>query len=744
LKNKEKNKENISELQYIKGVGPVKAKALSECGINTCYDLIHFFPRDYIDRDLVSNIKALSVRLRQDNLIFQPDDFSSFSLKNETTLIAKIIEKKEHKWGKNKKMLKLKLSDESGYANIIFWNFTDYYNKFYDEGEYVVVSGKPVLDDYGKIIFTHPEIEKFDEEDEKLYRSGGIMPIYRMSQALRNARWTMKSLRNVMANVLESEINKITETLPDYILKHENFPTKKDTIRNLHFPNSHDDIAISKRRMKFEEIFYFQLFLAMRQNKVKVKENGYVMNPKSPRARKLYDSLPFELTNDQKKVIKEIANDFQSGRPMNRLLQGDVGSGKTIVAILNMLVAIDNGCQTAIMAPTEILAEQHFNTIKGLLKDTDLQIVLLLGGQKKKIRANILEDISTGKTNIIIGTHALFETDIEYNKLGFVIIDEQHRFGVAQRANLKKLAQQSFRGEDITPHLLVMSATPIPRTLSLTLYGDLDVSIIREMPKNRKPIKTKVIFESKIKEVHEFIRTQVKQGRQAYIVYPLVEKSDKLELKAATEQFKKIRQEIYPELRCCLLHGQMRGDEKENTMRAFLNREYDILVATTVIEVGIDIPNATIMLIENAERFGLSQLHQLRGRVGRGEEQSYCFLSTKDNFMFALRKKDDVENERKAVIIRLKTMEETNDGFKISEVDLKLRGPGDFLGTRQSGLPAFSFIDLVEDSDIITKARNIAFKIIEKDAHLRNPENNVIRNQFINIYKKNTVYFDIA
>ncbi|MFH1051459.1 MAG: ATP-dependent DNA helicase RecG [bacterium] len=740
----ETTKEKISELQYIKGVGPVKAKALLSEGIKTYNDLINFFPRDYIDRDLVANLKALSVKLRQEDLIFEGADISSINLKNETTVIARIIDKKEHKWGKNRKMLKLKLSDETGIANIIFWNFSDYYAKIYEVGEQIVVSGRPMLDDYGKIIFIHPEIEKFDAEDEKLFRAGGILPIYRLSQNMRNAKWTMRALRHAMSVALDKEVNHVQETLPGYLLKKLNFPVKQETIRNLHFPESHESIAIAKRRMKFEEIFYFELFLAVRHKNVQIRENGYIMNPKSNKARKLYESLPFELTKDQKKVIKEITDDLKSGKAMNRLLQGDVGSGKTIVALLNMLVAIDNGCQTAIMAPTEILAEQHFNTIKKFLIDTDINIVQLLGGQRKKARAKILEDISTGKANIIVGTHALFESDIVYNKLGFVIIDEQHRFGVAQRANLKSLAKVSFSGQEVVPHILVMTATPIPRTLSLTLYGDLDVSVIREMPKNRKPVKTKVVFESRVNEVFNFIKEHVKKGSQAFIVYPLVEKSEKMELKAATVQYEKIKNEIFPELKCGLLHGQMFWYEKEDAMRAFLNKEFDILIATTVVEVGIDIPNATIMLIENAERFGLSQLHQLRGRVGRGENQSYCFLSTKDNFLYAMRRSDDIINERKAVIVRLKTMEQTTDGFEISEVDLKLRGPGDFLGTRQSGLPTFNFIDLVTDGDIISEARQDAYSIIEKDSQLRKPENNMIRNEFIKLYRKNEIYFDIA
>ncbi|MFC2130758.1 ATP-dependent DNA helicase RecG [Bacteroidota bacterium] len=740
----EKSKENVSELQFIKGVGPVKAKALAEDGINTYSELINYFPRDYIDRDLAANLRALSVKLKQEDFYSIGSDISSINFKNEITVIAGIIEKRERKFGKNRKMLELVLSDDTGKASIIFWSYTEYYSKTYKIGDRLVISGRAELDKYGKISFNHPEIERFDEEDEKLYRAGGILPIYKMTQAMKSARWTMRTLRQVMTNVLEKELSKIGETLPDYILKEFKFPDKKKSVKNLHFPDSHNSIISARNRMKFEEIFYFELFLAIRHRGTKVNENGTVMNPKSPRARELFDSLPFKLTKDQKKVIREITDDMKSGSPMNRLLQGDVGSGKTIVSILTMLVAIDNGCQTALMAPTEILAEQHYHTLMQYFADTDLNVVQLLGGQRVKIRRKILEEISSGKANIIVGTHAMFESDIAYNKLGLVVIDEQHRFGVAQRARLKTLAEASFGDENVSPHILVMSATPIPRTLSLTLYGDLDVSIIKEKPKNRKPIKTEVVFESRLADVYKFIMEQAKKGFQSYIVYPLVEKSEKLELKAATEQYEKIKNEIFPDLRCGLLHGQMFWYEKEDAMKAFLNKEYDVLIATTVIEVGIDISNVTVMLIENADRFGLSQLHQLRGRVGRGAEQSYCFLGTKDNYMYALRRNSDNEYERKSVIVRLKTMEETNDGFKISEVDLKLRGPGDVLGTRQSGLPAFKFVDLVNDGEIISKAKRTAFSIIEKDSHLRKPENKVIRKEYKKLYSENDIYFDIA
>lgn len=737
-------KEKISELQYIKGVGPVRAEALAKDGILTQKDLLNYFPRDYIDRNAVTSFKALSVKLRQEDLFEKKSLPKDFSLRNEIITIGQITDSQEKHFGKNRKMLKLTIADGSGgFANIIFWSYTDYYKKTYPVGEMVSISGRAELDMVGRITFNHPEIEKFHPDDEKLYREGRILPVYPMTQTMKSARWNMRVLRQVVYSAIENQLTQIKENLSQQILNKFKLITRSDAFFQLHFPDNIEIVNRAKYRMKFEEVFFFELFLAIRQKKSKVSEPGIMMNPKSPRARKLYESLPFNLTKDQKKVIREITDDMKSGCPMNRLLQGDVGSGKTIVAILTMLDVIDNGYQVAIMAPTEILAEQHYHTFKEYMSEFNINIVQLLGGQKTKARNQILDNIKSGSANIVVGTHAMFESSVTYKNLGLVVIDEQHRFGVAQRSQLKKLGEESH-SEYRVPHILVMSATPIPRTLSMTLYGDLDVSIIREMPLNRKPINTKVIFESQLPDIFDYIKKEISKGHQAFIVYPLVEKSEKLELKSAVEHFEMLKNDVFPELKCGLLHGQMLWYEKEDTMKAFLNKQYDILIATTVIEVGIDIPNATVMLINNAERFGLSTLHQLRGRVGRSSLQSYCFLATKDNYRFEMKRKDIQEEERKSAIIRLKTMEETTDGFSISEVDLKLRGPGDVLGTRQSGLPAFKFLDLVRDADIITEARREAFSIIEDDSHLRKPQNEILRNEFINLYKEGKHYFDIA
>lgn len=741
-----KQNEKTFPLQYFKGIGPKRAEAFEKAGISNPIDLLFYFPRDYVDRANVSSLKALEVKLRQE--LFTTSELLSgqeLSFKKEISIVARIKEMIKHSFGKNRKLLKMLIEDSyNGRAYINFWSYTDYYEKIYKSGELIIVSGTPELDDYGKINFNHPEIEKFESEDEEKLNSGRILPVYRLSQNLKNSHINTRVIRTIISNLLETEIQNIEENLPDYILKKFNLPALQKAIQNLHFPENSELISFSKNRLKYEEILYFELFVLLRQKGLKTIETGITFNPKSSKARKLYESLPFTLTDSQKKVIREISSDLSSGKPMNRLLQGDVGSGKTIVALLTMLTAVDNGCQAAFMAPTEILAEQHFHTLTNFLEGFDVNVVQLVGGQKTRMRNNILDQIRSGEANIIVGTHALFESEIGYNNLGLIIIDEQHRFGVLQRAELKRLGQNSLNNQNITPHILVMTATPIPRTLSLTLYGDLDVSIIREMPKNRKPIISKVVFESELQSCYDFIRKEIKKGHQAFIVYPLVDESEKLELKAATVHYEKLSKEIFPDLKCGLLHGQMFWYEKEETMKAFLNKEYDILVATTVIEVGIDIPNATIMLIENSERFGLSQLHQLRGRVGRGPEQSYCLLATKDNYKFQIRKKINDELEQKTAVIRLKTMEETNDGFKIAEIDLKLRGPGDIMGTKQSGLPAFKFIDLANDGDIITEARKLIEQILEKDTHLRLPENQILRKEFLRRFESGKIYFDVA
>lgn len=734
-------------LQYIKGIGPQRAKALAEEGITTIRDLCFYFPRDYVHREQMATLRAVAVRMLQERSEFQGLESKNFVSRTEVTVVARVERKREHHFGKNRRMLIVSLRDTSGgQGEIIFWNYIDFYNNSIKENELLTISGLPELGQGMSVKFNHPEIEHFDPDEEEEFSSGAILPVYPLTQKMRTFKFTTRQLRAALVSALNKELPEIEETLSDEVLQRENLLGLHDTIRNLHFPESAEMIERARERMKFEEIFFFETFLALRKAGIKTVESAPVLDPKSPRARKLYDALPFELTAGQKRTLREVGQDFKSGKPMNRLLQGDVGSGKTIVAVLSMLMAIDNRCQAAMVAPTELLAEQHFISIKNLTAGLDVNVVQLVGGQKTRVRNQALEEIRTGKADIIVGTHAMFESSVEYNRLAMLVIDEQHRFGVAQRAGLKSLAAASFGASGgISPHVLVMSATPIPRTLSLTLYGDLDVSIIREMPKNRLPINTRVVFESKISSTFDFIRDEIRAGRQAFIVYPLVEKSDKMDLKSAVEHFEVMKDSVFPEFRVGLLHGQMFWYEKDETMRDFLNKKFDILVATTVIEVGIDIPNASVMLIENAERFGLSQLHQLRGRVGRGPYQSWCFLSTKDHYEYSIGKRQlGGEIDAKSAVIRLRAMEETSDGFKIAETDLELRGPGDVLGTKQSGMPNFKFVNLVTDGDMIARARKCAFGLIDSDPRMQNPSNRKIRREFLRQFRTDTNFFDIA
>jgi ATP-dependent DNA helicase RecG len=515
--------------------------------------------------------------------------------------------------------------------------------------------------------------------------------------------------------------------LPATLRARRNLVPLRVAVQHAHFPKTHTDLNESLRRLKYEELFYFQIKLALQRHGLKAHKHGISFNIRSKLARQLVDSLPFKLTRAQVRVIKEITADMESPAPMNRLLQGDVGSGKTIVALLSMLIAVENGYQAVFMAPTEILAEQHYKTLVALLKGIDVNVRLLVGAQRTRLRRDILEDVRRGTAQIVVGTHALFEKEVEFANLGYVVIDEQHRFGVLQRQALQKKGRN--------PDVLVMTATPIPRTLSLTLYGDLDVSIIDELPKDRKPITTVLRYEEEREAVYQFVREEIRKGRQAYFVYPLVEESEKSDLKAATIHYQYLQHDVFPDLTLGLLHGRMSSEEKDAVMMRFKNRELDILVATTVIEVGIDVPNASVMVVENAERFGLSQLHQLRGRVGRGSEQSYCILLSKKWIAAKANRLTaesvtwhDALDEQRLAEQRLAAMVQTNDGFKIAELDLKLRGPGDLFGTRQSGMPEFKVADIVSDTHLLEEARRDAFDIIERDPKLTLPDHAVVAN----------------
>jgi ATP-dependent DNA helicase RecG len=622
------------------------------------------------------------------------------------------------------------LGDETGTAQLVFFRSVNYFKGAYAQGETLAVSGK-VTGYGGRPQFAHPSIDRLnvgDEEDPGFLHTKGLVPKYGSSEDLRGVNLHVKGLRRIMRTAVDEYVRFVEEHLPADVISRNKLVPLQTALAEIHFPSDLREMENARRRLKFDELFAIQLFLAIKRKHVKIDRSGIAYTVESLLARKLVDALPFALTKAQVRVINEITGDMRSKQPMNRLLQGDVASGKTIVAVIAMLIAVENGYQAAFMAPTEILAYQHHATISQILGGLPVNMRLLVGNQRAGVREDILEEARSGRAQIVVGTHALIQENVGFDKLGIVVIDEQHRFGVTQR-----LALRGKGSEELHPDVLVMTATPIPRTLSLTLYGDLDVSVIDELPSNRKPVKTAIRSEAGRGSVYNFVRGEVKKGRQAYIVYPLIETSEKLDLKAATEGFELLKTKVFPGLRIGLIHGRMSPDEKEEVMSAFKSRNIDILVATTVIEVGIDIPNASIMVIEHAERFGLAQLHQLRGRVGRGAEQSYCILMAPDWMKdrsrrapkLSLTGEEDPDEIR--AVKRLKAMEKTTDGFKIAEIDLELRGPGDFFGTRQSGIPELQIANLVTDGDLLALARREAFTIIEADPHLRLPEHERLR-----------------
>ncbi|MFZ9977784.1 MAG: ATP-dependent DNA helicase RecG [Candidatus Kapaibacteriota bacterium] len=747
-----------SPLQYVRSVGPKRAEAFSSMGLHTVKDLLGYIPYAYIDRTSIHTLSDILTRLRNEELHDSPtvNAFSDISIKSEYTITAKIISIKERKFGAGGKraMLIATIRDDSGIsADCVFFNMVPYFKTLLTIDALVNVSGIPDYDQkWRKLSFQHPDIMVLDEEEKEEFLKGVILPKYRLTQSLKNAHISLKIMRNIIDVIRHELQEEFPETLPQGILDSYHFMSKHTSLMSLHAPANQTQLSLARERLKYEELLYFQLFLESKRSVVHLSEKGPRFPQKSALARQIHEALPFSLTQDQIQALWDISNDITSGRPMNRLLQGDVGSGKTIIALLTMIQAVDAGYQAVIMAPTEILAEQHARSFATLLKPFNVNIVQLLGGQTTSERKAIVQSIEQGEAQIIIGTHAVFtqqedgNSGVRYNNLGLIIIDEQHRFGVEQRARIKSMASASLKDTSISPHILVMSATPIPRTLSMTVYGDLDNTIIKQMPKGRKSIKTEIVFESSLDTAFTFIKDEVAKGHQAYIVYPLVEPSEKVAAKSATEHYEFLKNDIFTDYSCALLHGKMHWNEKELIMQEFKKGTYDILIATTVVEVGIDIPNATVILIENAERFGLAQLHQLRGRVGRGEAQSYCFLATKDHFRYQVQKKDghDIQLERKSAIARLMTMAGTTDGFAIAEADMKLRGPGDYLGTRQSGLPNFQFTDLVNDVQLIQKTKQDARMLIMDDPQLRKKEHVMIKDEFQRLKSTYIQYMNIA
>lgn len=680
-------------IEFLKGVGPQRSSLLNkELNIFKYGDLIQHFPFRYEDRTKFYSIKELS------------DDLPFVQVKG-------ILRKKELIGAGFKKRLVAHVSDETGELELVWFQGINWINEKLKIGVSYVIFGKPAR--FGsKFNIAHPEVEVLTQKNE---HGGFLHPVYPLSEKLRTRRIDSKAIAKLVQELLTQASDKIRETLPAYLLSNDNLIAKKDALINIHFPKSAELLSRSQHRLKFEELFYIQLRLLKMKLVRQEKFRGQVFQDTSLLTKFYNEHLPFALTDAQKKVIKEIYADLKSGKQMNRLLQGDVGSGKTIVGFICTLVIVSGGAQAALMAPTEILAQQHYNGLKRYADKMQLPIALLTGSTKKSARKEIHEALRSGELKILIGTHALLEEEVQFKNLGLAIVDEQHRFGVAQRSKLWQ------KNANLYPHVLVMTATPIPRTLAMTLYGDLDVSVIDQLPAGRKPIKTIHRFDAHRLQVNQFLRDQITAGRQVYMVYPLIEESEKLDLKHLMDGYESICR-AFPDIAVSIVHGKMKPEAKDFEMARFIKAETKIMVATTVIEVGVDVPNASVMVIENAERFGLSQLHQLRGRVGRGAEQSYCILMT-DYKLGA---------DSKA---RIDTMVKTNNGFEISETDLKLRGPGDLMGTQQSGALELMISDLAKDGAILQRAREAAIDVLNQDPGLEKPDNKVIRTQIESMRK---------
>ena len=668
------------DIMYVSGVGPTKKQILNkELGIKTIGDMLEYYPYKYVDRSHVYSISSLT------------QDMSFVQIK------GRILSFETFPMGIKKKRLVAHFGDGSGVVDLVWFSGTQYVTKNFKVGVDYIVFGKPTIFG-GRFQFTHPEIEK--TENLQLSQMG-MQPCYVTTEKMKNAGLTSRSMEKI-AQAMLAKMPTLPETLPDYITTPLHLVSRDMAMRNVHYPKSQHDMQKARERLKFEELFYVQLNILRYTANHRRKYKGYLLPRVGEHFREFFSkNLKFELTGAQKRVMHEIQADMNTGRQMNRLVQGDVGSGKTLVALMAMLIAVDNGFQTCLMAPTEILAEQHLATIQEFLKGLDVKVELLTGIVKGKKRKEVLEQLVTGEIDILVGTHALIEETVQFKNIGLAVVDEQHRFGVAQRAKL-------WAKNENPPHILVMTATPIPRTLAMTIYGDLDVSVIDELPPGRKPIRTLHKYDNQTTSLFNGIRQQISIGRQVYIVYPLITESEKIDLKNLEEGYEYL-QKIFPEYKMSKVHGRMKPAEKEEEMQKFASGETQILVATTVIEVGVNVPNASVMVIMDAQRFGLSQLHQLRGRVGRGADQSYCILVTGHELAQETRK-------------RMEIMTETNDGFRIAEADLKLRGPGDLEGTQQSGL-AFDLkiADIARDGQLVQLARDEAQKIIDDDPECNSP-----------------------
>ncbi len=680
-------------IEKLQGIGCKRAMALQEVGIQTVGDLLYYFPRRYLDRSTVSKIAEL-----------RPDQ--------QATVVGRVIGFGLKKGRRNRFILSV--SDGTGYLYCVWFSQLSYWGKIFHIGEWLALSGK--VGYYHGLQMTHPEFDRLGLVGEgDLVHTGKIIPLYSSSEALAKVGLDSRGFRRIISDLLKRYGDHIPEILPVESLERLKLISRSQALCQIHYPSDFNELERAQQRLKFDELFFMEMLVALRRRHHNNVGTGISFERVGEQVKKLVESLPFELTASQKRVLRQIRADMKSPKPMNRLLQGDVGSGKTIVALIAMLIAVENGYQAAMMAPTEILAEQHYLTLRGYLQHLPIEVALLMGGQSRGEREDILQRVANGLVHIVVGTHALIQEGVTFHQLGLVIIDEQHRFGVMQRAELRE--------KGLNPDVLVMTATPIPRTLAMTVYGDLDISVLDELPANRRPVKTYWRSEGQRAKVYQFVRKQVAEGAQAYIVFPLVEETEKSDLKAATDSYRRMQETFFKSFRLGLLHGRMRPEEKEEVMTAFKNQQLDILVSTTVIEVGVDVPNATLMVIEHAERFGLTQLHQLRGRVGRGEKQSYCILISYGELSAEAR-------------TRLQTMTQTNNGFEIAEVDLQLRGPGEFFGTKQHGLPEMKIADPSKDIELLRLARDEAFRIIEEDPQLLRQADEGLRRHFIKNYQE--------
>ncbi len=678
------------------GVGPNRKKMLSnELGIETYGDLLEYYPYKYVDRSKVYTIHELTGDMPYVQVVGHILSFETFVMSSR------------------KERVVAHFTDGTAICDLTWFNGGKYAKQTYRIGTEYVVFGKPTVFN-NRINFTHPDLDDASKLD---LSAMGLQPYYNTTEKMKKSGLNSRAVER-LTKVLVEKLPPLPETLPDFIINTRYLMGRDEAFRTVHYPQNAKDLERARVRLKFEELFYVQLNILRYASDHRRKYRGYIFSQVGEVFNTFYhDHLPFPLTGAQKRVIREIRVDVGSGKQMNRLLQGDVGSGKTLVALMSMLIAIDNGYQACIMAPTEILAEQHLQTIMQFLDGMDLRVALLTGIVKGKRREEVLEGLLDGTIHILVGTHAVIEDTVQFARLGFVVVDEQHRFGVAQRAKLWSKSENP-------PHVLVMTATPIPRTLAMTLYGDLDVSVIDELPPGRKPVRTTHVFDSRMTTLYDGIRQQIHEGRQVYIVFPLIEESEKSDLKNLEEGFEVLRQ-VFPEFRLSKVHGKMKPKDKEEEMQRFVSGETQILVATTVIEVGVNVPNASVMVILDAQRFGLSQLHQLRGRVGRGADQSFCVLVTPFKLSEETRKRIDI-------------MCDTNDGFRIAEADLKLRGPGDLEGTQQSGM-AFDLkiADIARDGQLVQMARDEAQKIIEDDPECQSPKYAILWNRLRQLRKTN-------